>query len=171
MLVVGSNVRNEAPIIAHRLRKAALNGAKVSFANSKVYEYFFDTADYMSGAGLVELLAGVAVAAGTTSGAISDICSGVTANDAQQRIAASLKDSDDALILLGAIAGKSCGVFRPACSCICDIGCYRREAWVYYEWPEHRRCATRRRIAASRHWWREQGYSRAGRCCHAGQRP
>jgi len=104
VLVVGSNVRNEAPIIAHRLRKAALNGAKVSFANSKVYEYFFDTADYMSGAGLVELLAGVAVAAGTTSGAVSDICSGVTANDAQQRIAASLKDSDDALILLGALA-------------------------------------------------------------------
>ena len=104
VLVVGSNVRNEAPIIAHRLRKAALNGAKVSFANSKVYEYFFDTADYMSGAGLVELLAGVAVAAGTTSDAVSDICSGVTANDAQQRIAASLKDSDDALILLGALA-------------------------------------------------------------------
>ncbi len=104
VLVVGSNVRNEAPIIAHRLRKAALNGAKVSFANCKDYEYFFDTADYLSGAGLVELLAGVAVAAGATSGAVSDICSGVTPNDAQQRIAASLKDSDDALILLGAIA-------------------------------------------------------------------
>ena len=106
VLVVGSNVRNEAPIIAHRLRKAALNGAKVSFVNCKNYEYFFDIADYMSGAGLVELLAGVAVAAGTTSDAVSDICSGVTPNDAQRRIAASLKDSNDALILLGAVAGS-----------------------------------------------------------------
>ena len=106
VLVAGSNVRNEAPIIAHRLRKAALNGAKVSFANSKDYEYFFDVADYVSGAGLVELLAGVAVAAGTMSDAVSDICSGVTPDDAQQRIAASLKNSDDALILLGAIAGS-----------------------------------------------------------------
>jgi len=106
VLVVGSNVRNEAPIIAHRLRKAALNGAKVSFANSKEYEYFFDVADYISGAGLVELLAGIAVAAGASSDAVADICSGVTPSDAQQRIAASLKDSDDALVLLGAIAGS-----------------------------------------------------------------
>jgi NADH-quinone oxidoreductase subunit G len=122
VLVVGSNVRNEAPIIAHRLRKAALNGAKVSFANGKDYEYFFDTADYLSGAGLVELLAGVAVAAGATSGAVSDICSGVTPNDAQQRIAASLKDSDDALILLGAIAGSHAAysAVRALASAIAD---------------------------------------------------
>jgi NADH-quinone oxidoreductase subunit G len=122
VLVVGSNVRNEAPIIAHRLRKATLNGAKVSFANCKDYEYFFDTADYLSGAGLVELLAGVAVAAGATSGAVSDICSGVTPNDAQQRIAASLKDADDALILLGAIAGSHAAysAVRALASAIAD---------------------------------------------------
>jgi NADH-quinone oxidoreductase subunit G len=106
VLVVGSNVRNEAPIIAHRLRKAAVNGAKVSFANSKKFEYFFAVADYVSGAGLVELLAGIAVAAGVKSDAVSDVCSGISPDDAQQRIAASLKDSDDALILLGMIAGS-----------------------------------------------------------------
>jgi len=106
VLVVGSNVRNEAPIIAHRLRKAALNGAQISFVNAKEYEYFFDVADYLSGSGLVELLAGVAVAAGAKSDAVSDLCSGVNPDDAQQRIAASLKDSDDALILLGVIAGS-----------------------------------------------------------------
>ena len=106
VLVVGSNIRNEAPIIAHRLRKASLSGAKISFANSKEYEYFFAVADYVSGTGLVELLAGIAVAVGAKSDAISDICSGVSADDAQQRIAASLKDSDDALILLGIIAAS-----------------------------------------------------------------
>ncbi len=105
VLVAGSNVRAEAPIIAHRLRKAALNGAQISFANRTEYEYFFDVADYASGAGLVELLAGIAVAAGAKSDAVSDLCSGVTPSDAQKRIAASLNDAEDALVLLGVIAG------------------------------------------------------------------
>ncbi len=106
VLVAGSNIRAEAPIIAHRLRKAALKGAKVSFANCKEYEYFFDIADYLSGAGLVELLAGIAVAADAKTDAVTELCSGVTPNDAQQRIATSLKDSDNTLVLLGQIAGS-----------------------------------------------------------------
>jgi len=106
VLVAGSNVRTEAPIIAHRLRKAAVNGAKISFANAREYEYYFDVANYATGAGLVELLAGIAVAAGATSDAISNICSGVVASDAQKAIAASLKDADDALVLLGNIAAS-----------------------------------------------------------------
>ena len=106
ILVAGSNVRIEAPIIAHRLRRAALKGAKISFANASEYEYFFDVADYVSGRGLVELLAGVAVAAEAKSSAISDICSGVKPNEAQERIAASLSDADDALLVLGNIAGS-----------------------------------------------------------------
>ncbi len=106
VLVAGCNVRSEAPIIAHRLRKAALNGAKVSFANSSEYEYFFDVADYVSGDGLVGLLAGIAVAAQVQSDSVSELCSGVEADDAQKRIAASLNDADEALILLGNIAGS-----------------------------------------------------------------
>jgi NADH-quinone oxidoreductase subunit G len=106
ILVAGCNVRNEAPIIAHRLRKAANKGAEINFANAREYEFFFDIANYVSGAGLVELLAGVAVAADAKSAAIKDICSGVTASDAHKGIAASLKDADDSLVLLGAIASS-----------------------------------------------------------------
>ena len=106
IFVAGSNVRSEAPIIAHRLRKAALNGAKVSFVNAQPYEFFFDVADHVSGAGLVELLAGVAVAAGTKSKSVTNICAGVVASDEQKRIAASLQDADDALVLLGVIAAN-----------------------------------------------------------------
>ena len=106
VLVAGSNVRIEAPIIAHRLRKAALNGANVSFANAKEYEYFFDVANYASGSGLVELLAGIAVAAGATSDAVAELCSDVTASEEQKGIAASLKDADDALVLLGNVAAR-----------------------------------------------------------------
>jgi NADH-quinone oxidoreductase subunit G len=106
IFVAGSNVRSEAPIIAHRLRKAALNGAKISFANAKQYELLFDVADYLSGAGLVELLAGVAVAAGAKSKAIKDLCADVVASEEHKRIAASLQDADDALVLLGVIAAN-----------------------------------------------------------------
>ncbi len=109
VLIAGSNLRNEAPIIAHRLRKAALKGCKVSFANSREYEYFFGISDYVSGAGLVELLSGIAVAAaagGALPGTVAELCKGVVASDSAKRIAASLKAADDSLILLGNIAGR-----------------------------------------------------------------
>jgi NADH-quinone oxidoreductase subunit G len=63
ILVVGSNLRKEVPIIAHRVRKAALAGANVSFVNNDVYEYHFDVEENIHDGGLVEQLAGVAVAA------------------------------------------------------------------------------------------------------------
>ena len=95
VLVVGSNVRKEAPIIAHRLRKAALSGAKICFANSQVYDYHFDVSEYLSGAGLVEQLSGVAAAA-----------AGKKASDQHIRIAKILSESTNGQILLGNIAGR-----------------------------------------------------------------
>ncbi len=109
ILVVGSNVRKEAPIIAHRLRKAALGGAMICFANSSVYDYFFDVAEYLSGKGLVEQLSGIAVAAAKgkkLSPAVSDLCKGVTADEHQARVAAILSECDNGLIMLGNIAGR-----------------------------------------------------------------
>jgi len=105
VLVVGSNLRNEAPILAHRLRKAALKGGQISFANASTYEFYFDVANYASGKGLVELLAGIAVAAKVKSKAVSKVCAGVKADDTQTAIAASLKDAEDALVLVGCVAG------------------------------------------------------------------
>ncbi|MFQ5608691.1 MAG: NADH-quinone oxidoreductase subunit NuoG [Woeseiaceae bacterium] len=107
ILVVGSNVRHEAPIIAHRIRKAALGGADVSFVSSKEHEYFFNVANSVSGAGLVELLAGVAAAAcKTVPGAIRELVKRVKPSDAQQAVAESLAGADDALVLCGNIAGR-----------------------------------------------------------------
>jgi NADH-quinone oxidoreductase subunit G len=84
ILVVGSNLRQEAPILAHRLRKAALAGARIHFVSSKRHEYFFDIASYLSGAGLVELLTGAAM----------------------EPVAAELRNADKALVLLGNIAAR-----------------------------------------------------------------
>ncbi|MBT8078461.1 MAG: NADH-quinone oxidoreductase subunit NuoG [Gammaproteobacteria bacterium] len=105
--VVGSNLRREAPIIAHRVRKAALNGSAVSMVNSNEYEYHFDVADYEHGAGLVEMLAGIAVAAcDTLPDSIAAVCDGVKPSAGQKRIAKSLRKAESGLLLLGNIAAR-----------------------------------------------------------------
>ena len=106
ILVVGSNIRVEAPILAHRIRKAAVKGAEISFANSKKHNYFFDIANYISGSGLVDLLSGIAVAAKVKSKEVDILCKGVKANNLQHRIAKSLKNAKNAMVLLGCIAGS-----------------------------------------------------------------
>ena len=116
ILVAGSNLRNEVPIIGHRVRKAALGGAQVCFANSESYEYKFDVAAYTSNAGLVELLAGIAVAAAESSSlpsAITALCNGVVPTDEQKNIAAILEASNSGRVLIGNVAGR-----HPASSAV-----------------------------------------------------
>jgi len=124
VFVVGSHIRAEAPILAHRLRKAALAGASVSFASSEEHEYFFEVADYLSGAGLVELLAGVAVAAygKKLPPSISNLCKGVKSSDEQESIAAALNKTDNTLVVLGNIAGRHAAfsAVRALAACIAD---------------------------------------------------
>jgi NADH-quinone oxidoreductase subunit G len=45
ILLVGSNIAREVPILAHRLRKATLNGAKVMSVNMMDYDFNFDVAE------------------------------------------------------------------------------------------------------------------------------
>ena len=85
IFVIGSNIRAEAPILAHRIRKAALKGASVSFASRDQHEYFFDVDHYLSGAGLTDLLSGKGI------GAVME----------------KLSAADNALVLLGNVAGRS----------------------------------------------------------------
>ncbi|MFQ6005717.1 MAG: NADH-quinone oxidoreductase subunit NuoG, partial [Woeseia sp.] len=109
LLIAGSNIRKEAPILGHRLRKAALAGAKVAFANGAVYDYHFDITEYLAGKGLVEQLAGIAVAAASgkkLAPAVTRLCQGVKADDQQKNIAAILKEAGNSLVLLGNIAGR-----------------------------------------------------------------
>ena len=106
ILVIGSNLRNEAPIIAHRVRKAALGGTQVCFANSNVYDYHFDLAAYSADSDLVELLAGIAVAAGSLPKAVKSLCKGVKPTAEQQEIAKILSQSKNGHVLTGAIAER-----------------------------------------------------------------
>ncbi len=96
LLIVGSNLRREVPMLAHRVRKAARAGAQVSFLNPAAYEYLFPVATYIetAAADLAAEVNGIIAAAEGKGG-----------SDEQQAIAASLK-AGTAGILLGHIAQR-----------------------------------------------------------------
>ena len=109
ILLIGSSIRREVPILAHRLRKAALAGAEVSIAAARPEEYFFDVANELSGAGLVELLSGTVVAAAKDRKlppAVEGLCEGITPTAAQSAVAESLARAGRGLVLLGNVAGR-----------------------------------------------------------------
>jgi NADH-quinone oxidoreductase subunit G len=111
ILVVGSNLRMEVPIVAHRVRKAARKGASVAFVNPAEYEYHFKTAAYVTaGDALVANLGAVLAAAATAAGTplpqhLARATSGVHVTDAQ-RAAAAASARKPGLVLLGQIAQR-----------------------------------------------------------------
>jgi NADH-quinone oxidoreductase subunit G len=112
--VVGSNLRREAPLLAHRIRKAAIKrGAKVSFINARTYEYLFPVANYLAsnGLGMTEHLAAVVAAAAQARKVavpknVDALVAAVTVSDTHRALAAQLSDGERRLILLGALAQR-----------------------------------------------------------------
>lgn len=129
ILIAGSNIRSEAPILGHRIRKAALGGARICFANSESYKYHFDVASYASGDGLVELLAGIAVAAVADAGssalpaALTSLCNNVTPGAEQLEIAATLEAGSNSRVLIGTIANRhpASAAIRALAGAIADL--------------------------------------------------
>ncbi len=110
LLIVGSNLRAELPMLAHRVRKAARRGAAVSFLNPQRYEYLFPTANVLvaNPAQMLHELAGVlgaALEAGAAAApaSLAPLLAGVAPNVAHKAIAASLAKGQRA-IWLGALA-------------------------------------------------------------------
>ena len=46
IIIIGSKIHHEAPIIAHRIRKAFLQGAKIVVINPEKYNFAFDCVEY-----------------------------------------------------------------------------------------------------------------------------
>jgi NADH-quinone oxidoreductase subunit G len=112
ILVVGSNLRMEVPIIAHRLRQAARAGAQICFVNPAAYEYHF-AATYLAAplATFARALAGVVAAAARETGAalapnVAAALNGIEPGDAERAAAKALIGREGALVLLGQIAQR-----------------------------------------------------------------
>jgi NADH-quinone oxidoreductase subunit G len=112
LLVVGCNLRHELPILAHRVRKASLRGARISFINPARFDYFFAVAHSVLSppAKQVADLAAVLVAAldgGAAPAQLGALLTGVAPTDEHRAIAATLKSGARRAIWLGALAARS----------------------------------------------------------------
>src|SRR5690606_27377218 len=101
VLVVGSNLRKEVPLLAHRIRKAALKGGKVSFINAQRYEYLFPVAGYLAsnGSGSLDHLVNGVVAACNAAGkavprSVAALASQTPPNDTHKAIAQQLSEGE-----------------------------------------------------------------------------
>mgnify|MGYP001822970686 CR=1 FL=1 len=113
VMLIGCDIRGEAPILAHQIRKAALAGAEFSALNPVRYDYHFPVAAYSVAppAAFAKGLAALVAAAHTAHG--GDLPAHVEAligdsdpDDEQRALVKTLADKSDALILLGQISGR-----------------------------------------------------------------
>ncbi|MDE2305252.1 MAG: NADH-quinone oxidoreductase subunit G [Gammaproteobacteria bacterium] len=109
VLVVGSHLRQEMPMLAHRLRKAAVKGgARVAFLNPQRFEYLFPVAAYaISERDLVADLAAVAQAAATLTGkTLGATVPAANPGEAHRALAAALMNGERRALLLGTLAQR-----------------------------------------------------------------
>lgn len=108
VLLVGSWIRKDQPIAAHRLRKASRKGAKIMAVNAVDYDLNFDVEEKIisSPAEMVNSLAAITKALLTLSGkaaaeGLDTLLSNVAANDAALDIAKHLHSADKSTVILG----------------------------------------------------------------------
>jgi NADH-quinone oxidoreductase subunit G len=112
ILVIGSNLRMEVPIIAHWIRKAARKGASVAFLNPAAYEYYFNPVANIAAPvdRFVERLAGLVAAAASAAKStppanVRDAVAKAEPTD-ELRAAAGALARKPALVLLGLVAQR-----------------------------------------------------------------
>jgi NADH-quinone oxidoreductase subunit G len=111
LLVIGANLRREVPILAHRVRKAALHGAKVISMTPVTAEYLFPVAVNILSAPAkqIEDLAAILCVAAESAGKsvpenLSSIVQQAKVGDAHRAAAAALVAGEKRAVWLGALA-------------------------------------------------------------------
>ena len=130
ILLVGSNVRKEQPMINHRIRKAVMNqNAKVFTVNPRELEFNYAVESQLASDPLemVNTLAGVAAASFKSGKAsipagLKDLLNAVEVSAASKSVAKALKDAENAAVFLGSIAVQHPGysTLRALASVIAD---------------------------------------------------
>jgi NADH-quinone oxidoreductase subunit G len=108
VLVVGSDLRHEMPMLAHRLRKAAIKGgAHVAFVNPRRFDYMFPVAGYAETSDLVaELTALVHAAAGAASKPVPPGVGHATVSENHRLLIAALSHGARRAVILGTLAQR-----------------------------------------------------------------
>ena len=113
-LFIGSNLRQEMPMLAHRVRKAAIQGGgRIAFLNPRRFEYLFPVAAYgVAETGFVAELAAVVRAAGEAAGRplpANGMVAGIAAapvTDLHRKLAAALQTGGRRAVILGELAQR-----------------------------------------------------------------
>jgi NADH-quinone oxidoreductase subunit G len=110
VLVIGSNLRNEMPLLAHRLRKAAIRagGAKIGFLNPRRFDYMFPIAAYLAAESDLprELAAVVRAAAAAADKPVPTEVAPVEIADTHRALAAALMNGARRGVILGTLAQR-----------------------------------------------------------------
>jgi len=115
LLLIGCNLRSEVPMLAHRLRKAALRGAKVSIVNPVRFDYRFPISTCLDvpPANMVGELAAI-LAAALSDGQqppehLALLVRAARVEARHQAVAAALKSGERRAVWLGALALRHAG--------------------------------------------------------------
>jgi NADH-quinone oxidoreductase subunit G len=109
VLIVGSDLRREMPMLAHRIRTAAVKGgAQVAFLNPRRFELMFPVAGYMTAeADMVgELTALVHAAAGAAGRPVPAGVGTATLSDAHRSLIGALSHGARHAVILGTLAQR-----------------------------------------------------------------
>jgi len=114
LLLIGSDVRKDVPIIAHRIRKGAVGrGLRVAFVNTKPADVLFPVEASLAsnGYGMAQHLAALLAAVLRNASRpvppeLSAALGGITAGEEHDRIARMLSEGERRVILLGALAER-----------------------------------------------------------------
>lgn len=104
IVLIGSNVRLQQPILAHRINKATQEQATVSVINPVDYDFYFPVQHQMLQLDLVQALSEVAKAIADIKGQSVSNIQQVQASDVAKQIAQQLVDSQQSVLLLGEYA-------------------------------------------------------------------
>lgn len=104
VLIVGGYPRHDQPLLNHRIRKAALRGARVCVVDSYAQPYNFELAARISvrPGDFAGVLAGITHAAADAAGdgAVTAALGNVTVSDAQRAIASALRDAENSFVIV-----------------------------------------------------------------------
>ena len=112
LLLVGCNVRREAPMLAHRVRKAARRGAKVSFVNPARFDYLFPVAGYVESTAsklvgdLAAVLAALGASGASVPGNLSAAVQSANVTDSHRALAEQLRNGARKAVIIGALATR-----------------------------------------------------------------
>jgi NADH-quinone oxidoreductase subunit G len=126
VLFVGSNLRHEMPLLAHRIRKAAVKGgARVGFLNPRRFEFMFPVAGYVvAETDMVQELTGLVHAAAGLAG--KPVPSGVASagvTDSHRSLVGALCSGTRRALILGTLAQRhpAYSQLKGLCTALADL--------------------------------------------------